>query len=258
MIKYLEEKNFIVNELNNAYNLYLNRNFVISSKGEFDLVTNADKGIEEYIKTKIKEEYPNDLFYGEESLKEFDKEKRVWVLDPIDGTCNFARNMEIFGSQLALIDKNELVMSIIIKPNTKEIFYAIKGHGAYLNGKRIYANKNNPLNKCLCSYGDYSHRNKNYQLRQIKSIETIIEYIQKVRMFGSAAVDFSNVAVGRIDSTIIMTDNLWDLLPGILLTKEAGAIITNLDGNEYKFGDFGVVSSANEKLHRLLIDSLNN
>lgn len=254
-MKYLQEKDFILLNIKNAITKYAKTSeFETTQKGKYDLVTDVDKNIESYLKEAIFNFYPDDNIISEETLPFSQIENRTWIIDPIDGTCNMAHGIKLYGVQCALVDEGEIVLSVIVLPNACEEYYAIKGHGAYLNGERMHVSST-PINNSIVSFGDYSHKSQSYAERQHKAIGRVYPQIAKIRMFGAACVDFTCISSGKTDATIVLTNNLWDICPGILLCSEAGAIITDVDGNTFKPGTFGVVVSSNKELHEIIIKS---
>lgn len=252
-MKYLQEKDFILSNIKRAYNKFAKASgFETSQKGKFDLVTDVDKNIESYLKEAIYANYPNDNIISEETLPLARIENRTWIIDPVDGTVNMAHGIPVFGVQCALVDGGEIVLSVLFLPCVGEEYYAIKGCGAYLNGEKIHVS-DPQIHSSVISFGDYSHKSEEYAKRQYKAVGAIYPQISKMRLFGAACVDFTSMASGKTDATVILTNNLWDICPGILLCSEAGAIITDVDGNDYKFGTFGVVAAANKELHNLII-----
>lgn len=256
-MKYLKEKDFILSSISCAIENYCNKDgFITEQKGAYDLVTDIDKGIEDFLKKEIYKEFPEDNIISEETLPFSEINGRTWIIDPIDGTCNMAHGINFYGVQCALIEGEDIVLSAIVLPAFGEEYYAIKDGGAYLNGKRISVSSKTSVQNSIVSFGDYSHKSSKHAILQHKAIGWLYPQIAKIRMFGAACFDFTFLASGKTDSTVIMTKNLWDICPGVLLCKEAGAIVTDFDGKDYKAGVFGVAASSNENLHNLTLASL--
>lgn len=253
---YIFEKNFIAENVCKAFEKYgKSGNFVKTQKSRFDLVTDVDKNIENYLKEAIYAAFPNDRIISEETLSLEKIAGRTWIIDPIDGTCNMAHGLKLYGVQCALVDNGEIVMSYIYLPWLNEEYYALAGCGAYLNGNRISVSAETELENSIVSFGDYSHKADEYAVRQHRAIGVLYPVIAKIRMFGAACHDFTFMAGGKIDATVVLTNNLWDICAGVLLCREAGAILTNLEGEPYSFGDFGVVASSNAALHKGIIEA---
>ncbi len=256
-MKYSIEKDFILTNMIEAYGKFSAtpvKNIV--QKTEFDLVTELDCNIEEFLVEKINEKFPEDKILGEETSSSQEIVGRTWTIDPIDGTCNFAHGMGIFGVQCALFEDGDVVMSALYIPKSNEVYYAIKGEGAYLNDKKILSNKDATAQNAIASFGDYTHGNKDLALFQHRLIANVYPKIAKIRMFGSACVDFSYVASAKTDVTVVITKNLWDIAPGILLCREAGCILKNIRGEDYSFGDDGVIAICNSEIANVFVESI--
>ena len=253
---YSNELNFIKKQMFLAFQNYGNISFNTTQKSAYDLVTDIDMSIEKQISKAIQKEYPDDHILGEElSSSEIIKE-RTWTIDPIDGTCNMANGSKLFGMQCALIDNNEIVLGVIYLPHLSEWIYASKGDGCFFNGEKIIVNGDIDLNNAIVSFGDYPHQKSTHIAdMQHSAIKKLYPQIAKIRMFGAASMDFSFVAQGRTHGTVVITKNLWDIAPGIIICSEAGAFVRNLNGRPYRMGDNGVIACANSKLLQIIYDS---
>lgn len=202
-------------------------------KDKFDVVTENDYNVEKFLIDVIANNFPNDTILSEETNFETEINGRTWVIDPIDGTYNMSRAIPLFGIQCALYCDGEIVLSIIFLPLYNELFHAIKNKGAYLNGERLFTRKNH-LEHSIVSFGDFPHKRPADFCDEHRIMSALSAKIAKVRMFGSACIDFAYLAAGRTDGTIIFTKNKWDIAPGILLATEAGALVRSLSGNYYE------------------------
>lgn len=259
-MKFEKEKNFMINEIQHVFKKYFQNGIEsVEQKTQFDLVTNIDYGIEKELAEKIQMQFPGDHILGEETSNQETITGRTWTIDPIDGTCNMASKIPLYGVQCALFEDGEVVFAIIYLPSLNEVMVAEKGNGCFLNGHRVYVNNKRELNNALVSFGDYPHlKNIDIAEKQHNAIKNLYSKIAKIRMFGAACYDFLFVACGRTDGTVVITRNLWDIAPGILMCREAGAILTNLDGNPYRFGDDGVVACATNDLSNLIKNAFCN
>lgn len=256
MIKnYLKEKEFIERGIKEAHKLYVSNDFVVSQKAAFDLVTTIDISIENYLVNLIKKEFPNDKIMAEENLSDTLVKGRTWIIDPIDGTVNMSHGIQIFGTQVALAIDDKPVFSLIYLPFMNASLVASYGEGAYYNDQKINLKTFGEMQNAIISFGDYTHSSSEVQQKQLNAVKTLIQKISKIRMFGSAAVDFSFASLGLTDGAMVITPKAWDIAPGVLLCKEAGLIVTNPQGSDYKIGDYGVLVSNNSKLHKLMIES---
>lgn len=250
---YQKELSFITKTMREGYARFYSAPTSVENKTSFDLVTDVDKKIESYISEQIKLEFPGDTIHGEEFSSAQRLQQRTWTVDPIDGTCNMASNIKMFGVQCSLVDGGEIVVGAIYLPHFDEMIWAERGEGCYCNGEPIRVNGNVTLNNAIVSFGDYPHkRTTKVADIQNRAIGRIYPKVAKIRMFGAACMDFALVAQGKTHCTVVTTTNLWDIAPGIIICQEAGAIITNLDGGKYKIGDEGVVASASTELAELI------
>ena len=254
-MQYEKELQFIKEQMSIAYRKFSDTARTVTQKRAFDLVTDLDLNIERYLTAEIKKAFPLDAVQGEEFSAAAKADGRVWSLDPIDGTCNMANGSKLFGVQSALLDNNEVVLGVIYLPHFDEWYYAVKGEGAWCNGAQIRVNDSVELQNALVSVGDYSHRDAETARIEHDAIRRIFPKIAKMRMFGGACMDFAFTASGKTHACVIITRNVWDIAPGLCICKEAGAFVCNLQGNEYRFGDNGVIAAANEEVFALVKDS---
>lgn len=256
-MKYDKELAYIRDIVRHAFNLYADLTEEdIYQKSTFDIVTETDLNIEKYLIKEIKAYFPDDHILSEEYNSQNPIKDRTWIIDPIDGTCNFTQDIPLYGIQCALVDNGQVVLSYIYLPFHNEEYHAVINEGAWKNNERIHV-KNNQQNHSIISFGDYPHSSSLYSISQHKAIGYLMDKIAKIRMFGAACVDFSFAASGKTNGCVLITRNPWDILPGMFLCKEAGAVISNLKGQDYKFNDDGIIISSNNELHSLLITSMN-
>ena len=186
----------------------------VSKKGPLDFVTNSDLKTEKIIIEELKKAKPNFSIISEENGIEDNKDKNnTWIIDPIDGTVNFLHGIPHFAISLALKSNDEIVSGLIFDPIKNEMFYAEKDNGAFFNNQRVRVSKKNQINDCLFVTGG---KMKN---------ELDLPY----RKSGCAALDMAYVAAGRYDGYFQHNLNIWDIAAGIVLIKEAGGIINDID-----------------------------
>ena len=186
----------------------------VSIKGPTDFVTNADLKAEKIIIEELKKARPYYSIISEEDGSEINKDKNnTWVIDPIDGTINFLHGVPHFAISIALKSGDEIISGLIYDPIKDEMFYAEKENGAFFNNQRIRVSKKKEVNNCLFATGGKS--------------ETKIDL--PIRRSGSAALDLAYVAAGRYDGYFENDLNLWDVAAGIIIIKEAGGIINEID-----------------------------
>lgn len=198
-------------------------------KGDSDFVTRADLEVSEYIKRRLKEEYPSVGFISEEDYESlaFDCEKEYWILDPIDGTTNFMHKLPFCCLSLALWSKGESVLGVIYSPYTDELFTAEKGKGAYLNGQPIHVSEHAKLSDCV-GLLEFNAYYKNEADQALDHARRIYLACQDIRTFGSAALEFAYIACGRADVYLGRYLKPWDFAAGMCIVREAGGVVTGL------------------------------
>ena len=211
----------------------------VSNKGPSDFVTNADLKAEKIIIEELKRAKPNYSILSEEKGLENNKDSKTWVIDPIDGTINFLHGIPHFAISIALQDNNEIIAGIIYDPIKDEMFYAEKNNGAYFNNQRMKVSKKNIIEDCLFATG-----NK-------------IDYNQElpVRKSGCAALDMAYVASGRYDGYFQKNLNLWDIAAGIIIVKEAGGILNEINLSNIR--EIKIIAS-NNSINNKLLEKLKN
>ena len=211
----------------------------VSKKGPNDFVTNSDIKTEKIIIDELNKGRPNYSIISEENGIEKNKDtKNNWVIDPIDGTINFLHGLPHFAISIALKTNDEIISGLIFDPIKNEMFYAEKDNGAYFNNHRIKVSKKNDVNECLFATGN-------------KISEKIDLTIRKT---GSAALDMAYVAAGRFDGFFQNNLNLWDIAAGIILVKEAGGVLNDINLSKCK--NLNVIASSYDigaKLEKKLI-----
>mgnify|MGYP006101554671 CR=1 FL=1 len=186
----------------------------VSIKGPSDFVSNADLKAEKIIIEELKKARPNYSIISEEEGSEINKDKNnTWIIDPIDGTTNFLHGVPHFAISIALRSNDEIVSGIIYDPIKDEIFYAEKENGAFFNNQRIRVSKKKDLTSCLFATGGFFEN----------------EVDLSTRKSGCAALDVAYVAAGRYDGYFQNNLNLWDIAAGIIILKEAGGAINEID-----------------------------
>ena len=218
----------------------------VSIKGPSDFVTNADTKAEKIIIDELTRSRKNYSILSEESGSKENKDiDNVWIIDPIDGTINFLHGVPHFAISIALKSNNEIVSGLIYDPIKDEMFYAEKNNGAYFNNKRIRVSKRKKMEDCLFASGEIDKEN----IKQKTNAKL------KTRKSGSAALDMAYVANGRYDGYFQKNLNLWDIAAGIIIVKEAGGQVNDL--NLKQNNNINIIassSSINEKLLKNLIN----
>jgi len=194
----------------------------VSIKGPTDFVSNADLKAEKIIIEELKKARPYYSVISEEDGSETNKDKNnTWIIDPIDGTTNFLHGVPHFAISIALKSGDEIVSGLIYDPIKDEMFYAEKDNGAFFNNQRIRVSMKRDLNSCLFATGG-------------AVIDKIDLPIRNIRKSGSAALDIAYVAAGRYDGYFENDLSIWDIAAGIIILKEAGGMIGEIDLSKNK------------------------
>ena len=201
----------------------------VTEKGKSDYVTRADIEISGYLHRRLNEEFPDIGFLSEEEEFKDLKNKDYWILDPIDGTTNFMHQIGLSALSLGLCSDGVIKLGIIYIPYAKELFWAEKGKGAYLNGNPIWCSTNSQLSDCLgiMEYNPYFKDDYKAALNQAAKIYT---YCQDLRTLGSSAVELAYVACGRADVFLGRYLKPWDYAAGIVIVQEAGGTVSEPGG----------------------------
>lgn len=227
---------------------------------DIDFATAADQESEAYIVTELMQLYPTHHIVGEEgggTGAPRETADFLWFVDPLDGTVNFAAGIPHFSVSIALTTPDmQPLMGVVYDPNRVECFYALQGSGAFMNGETIATSQTTLLSDAILSSGfAYDRRvNPNGNLPQWNAF---IKVVRDLRRFGSAALDLAYVGSGRFDGFWERSLNPWDALAGMLIAREAGAIVTDYEGNSNpQTGADGRYLSANKALHPLMLQVL--
>lgn len=229
--------------------------FKIDNKeGINNLVTEYDNRCEELIISMIRESYPDHAILAEESGKSIEEHEYRWIIDPLDGTVNFANNLPLFSVSIALEKNDKIICGCVYQPIIDECFYAEEGSGAFLNDKKITVSDKSDISSSLLVTGFPYNVTENPR-GAIDHFVRIIGSGIPVRRLGSAALDLSYVACGRFEGFWEVFLHPWDVAAGYIILKEAGGRITNYDGEDYRFEKETVVAS-NGLIHDSIIELL--
>jgi len=212
---------------------FFNKEFTISNKqGANNLVTEADHASEKAIISVIHKYFPDHAILGEESGEIVQDSTYKWIIDPIDGTVNFANGIPICCVSIAVEHNGEIVLGAVYNPFINEFFFAQKGYGSSLNDKKIHvSSKSEVIKSCLVTGFPYTYLDMPNGPLQI--FERFIRKGVPVRRLGSAAIDLCWVAAGRFDGFYEMNLQAWDSAAGFLIVEEAGGKVTDFKGNHF-------------------------
>ena len=208
----------------------------IHVKGRADFVTDADLAVQNYVKDGLQKLYPDILFMGEETGYFPLTDKPAWILDPIDGTQNFIKDYGLSACSLALYDGKEIVFGVVYHFFADELFYAVKGQGAYRNGSPIRAAATDALENSIVSTGTSPYY-KELAEENFHVFREVFKLCNDTRRLGSAAIDLAYVACGRQDAYLERRLKAWDCAAGLLLVQEAGGCACLWNGGEIRYTD---------------------
>ena len=211
----------------------------VSVKGPADFVSSADIKAEKIIINELVKAKKNYSIISEEGGGNNQDSENVWIIDPIDGTTNFLHGIPHFAISIALKSNNEIVSGLIYDPIKDEMFYAEKNNGAFFNNQRIRVSKKKDINNCLFATGG----------REKKQVDLV------TRKSGSAALDMAYVAAGRYDGYFQNNLNLWDIAAGIIIVKEAGGIVNEINLSK---NDNIKIRASNTSINEKMLEKIKN
>lgn len=219
--------------------------FEISTKSSaIDIATQMDEAAERLIVERIRSNRPGDAIVGEEGAQVSGSSGIRWVIDPLDGTVNYLYGLPGWCVSIAAKDREGTVVGVVHAPSLGMTWQAVRGSGAFLNGKRIWTSEVSQLDKALIATGfSYS---REVRQGQSEAIKKLIPLCRDIRRLGAAAVDLCHVASGGVDGYFEVGLKEWDLAAGALIATEAGALVTGGESDEV------MVIAANPKLHQTL------
>lgn len=251
MADHLQTAMSIAREAGAILNQYFERGVAFELKGEFDLVTKADRASEELVIERLRSYFPSHGIVAEESgLHEAASDYR-WYVDPLDGTTNFAHGFPVFNVTLGLERAGELICGVVFDPLRQEMFSAERGAGAFLNNRRIHVSPTPVLGDALMATGFPSRkRHENVNVHFFHQVSMLSHGIRRA---GSAAIDLAYVAAGRLDGFWEFGLSPWDMAAGILLVQEAGGQVSDMKGQTVDLRGRHILAD-NGKIHQPVLD----
>jgi myo-inositol-1(or 4)-monophosphatase len=207
----------------------------VTAKGDRDLVSDVDVTIERQIRTALRDATPHIGFLGEEEGAHGPHTGTRWILDPVDGTTNFIRGMPLYAISLALVHHNTAVLGAISLPTLRRRYWAAEGLGAWRDGKPIRAAATRSLREAMVAFGDFG-TGRNFSERELVDLAVLArlaQQAQRTRVLGTSAVDLAFVADGSLDASITLANRSWDMAAGVVIAREAGAAVTDLDATAH-------------------------
>ena len=236
-----EAGNFLFDNFGKVKEVYI--------KGDRNLATDLDRKAESMISDKIKHKYPAHGILGEEKEKKDLNNEWLWIIDPLDGTHNFIRGIDIFGVSIGIVHNNQFVGGVIYMPKDNELYAAESGSGAYKNGRRIYVSNRSRLKDCSISFDSSIRYSPKKTLGVLSKVSV---EVFNIRMFGSSVRTLTYVAEGKLDFAIEFHDRPWDFAGGVAIIKEAGGEFSSLKGEPPSPKMIGYVASNGVIHHQVL------
>jgi myo-inositol-1(or 4)-monophosphatase len=229
----------------------------IEFKGAIDIVTEVDRACEAFIVGELGRLFPGDAILAEEGSGKAGAGggRRKWIVDPLDGTVNYAHGFPFFCCSIALEEGGELAGGVIYDPNRDELFRAARGEGAFRNGERIRVSGAGRLGEALVATGFAYNVREEERLNNLDNFARFVKRAQAVRRPGSAAIDLAWLACGRIDGFWELFLRPWDMAAGVAIIREAGGTVTSFDGSAYDLYGTQILAS-NGRIHDEMVDVL--
>jgi myo-inositol-1(or 4)-monophosphatase len=231
------------------------KNFLVEYKTNVsNLVTEIDKKSEAKIISFIKKEFPAHSILAEESGRHDSSDEYLWIIDPLDGTTNFAHGLPIFSVSIGLQKNNEMICGVVYDVMRDAMYTSEKGSGAFCNGRRLHVSTNDDIEKSVLVTGfPYNvHDNPDFAYERF---EAFLKTAGAIRRLGSAAIDMCYVAEGVFDGFWEVSLNAWDMAAGKLLIEEAGGIVTDFSGKPMNVFQKQILAS-NGKVHAKMTEVL--
>lgn len=219
-------------------------------KKDRSLVSKIDVGIERTIVKLIKKNFPLHNILSEEGGGRLGKGYN-WIIDPLDGTTNYISRVPFFSTSISLFFNKTPVLAVVFNPLNKELYFAQRGKGSYLNGERIRIGRERILSESTITFG--KGRPKENLIKLHKILRKTIGQYRTFRVLGCTSLELCYVASGRLNGHINIGSRFWDYAAGALIVKEAGGQVTDFKGNEWRIESKNIVAS-NKKTNKLLLN----
>lgn len=225
-------------------------------KNSYDILAEADLKSEKIILETISQDFPEHSIFAEEKGEVIKDSDYTWIIDPLDGTINFSRGLDEYCTTIAVDKNDETILGLIYQHHLNKLFIAEKGKGAFLNGERLHVSDESDMINMMLSLDNTSHIK--HRIKNMQVLSKICAKVRSVRIFGSGSLHLARIVLGQSDLYFkLLRTNYWDYAPGALLIKEAGGMVTDLNGEEYTKHSNSFVAS-NGKRHQEFLDILNN
>jgi myo-inositol-1(or 4)-monophosphatase len=238
---------------------YAHQGYEVHHKStDIDLVTEADVASEKMIVGAIRKQYPDHTILSEEGLGDLQQitgeTTCLWLVDPLDGTVNYAHGFPVWGVSMALADRGTVVLAVTYDPLRDEMFWAERGQGAWLEGQRLHVSQAEELRQSLVATG-FAYKRATLEDNNLAEFDALMPHVQGVRRAGAAVLDMAYLAAGRLDGYWEMHLKPWDWAAGWLLIEEAGGRVTDLEGKPWSL-EKEAIAASNGALHPTLLETL--
>lgn len=227
----------------------------LTAKGDRDYATDLDYEIEQRVRDQLGQATPEIGFVGEEEGRSGKRAELVWALDPIDGTVNFVHGLPLYAVSLALVAGDQPVLGVIDLPALRHRYYAAQGLGAERDGSRLPCPEPPPdLGSAIVAIGDYAvGANAEAKNRDRLGVTArLAASVLRVRMLGSAAIDLAWLAEGRLNGSVTLSNNTWDMAAGVVLARESGHTVVDRSGQPYDLSSAATLAASAQLLPDLL------
>lgn len=228
---------------------------VVTEKSDRDLVSDVDVAIERAVRGYLRQVTPGIAFLGEEEGGPGDPGAGWrWVLDPVDGTSNFAHGMPLAATSLALLHDGRPVLGVIDIPFLEQRYHAVEGSGAWNGTRRLAVSTTANLRDAIVAIGDYAtgHGAARKNQAQLATTARLIPRVHRIRMLGTAAIDLAWLADGRLDASITLTNQPWDTAAGVIIAREAGATVLDSDGSPHTLRSAAAIAAPAQLIRQIL------
>lgn len=221
----------------------------LTAKGDRDMASEVDYAIEEAVRAFLAEQTPGVGFLGEENGLSGAADDLMWALDPVDGTVNFIHGSPLCAVSLGLITEGRSVLGVIELPFLGARYSASEGSGAYVGDKPMRVARTDRMAEAVVALGDYAVGDGASEKNHVRFALTqrLGTEVQRVRMHGSAAIDLAWLAAGHVDAVVMLANKPWDTAAGVVIAREAGALVVDQDGSSHTF-ESGATIAANARL----------
>lgn len=227
---------------------------VLTAKGDRDMASEVDFAIEEQVRALLARQTPDIGFLGEETGTSGAASGLVWALDPVDGTVNFVHGSPLCAISLGLVSEDQSVLGIIDLPFLGTRYMAAKDNGAHANGRPIRGSDTEQVGGAVVALGDYAVGDGSEAKNHIRLAMTqrLVANVQRIRMHGSAAIDLAWLAAGRIDAVVMLANKPWDTAAGVIIAREAGALVVDRDGAPHSIESSATIAAQPHLLPAIL------